>query len=101
VPSLWAEPFGRVVIEAMATGRPALASRTGGISEILTGEFERFLMEPGDPEVIALALESLVGWQKRETSLGARCRAHVRDYFSLDRVVDGVERSLRAAAGAP
>ena len=99
-PSLWAEPFGRVIVEAMATGRPALASRTGGIPEVLTGEFERFLMEPGDPEAIALALESLVGWQKREASLGARCRAHVRDHFSLDRTVDGVERSLRAAVDA-
>jgi glycosyltransferase involved in cell wall biosynthesis len=99
VPSLWAEPFGRVIIEAMATGRPAIASRLGGIPEILTGEFERFLLEPGDAGVIALALEGLVGWQKREPSLAGRCHAHVRDNFSLDQVVDGVERSLMAAAG--
>lgn len=99
VPSVWAEPFGRVIVEAMATGRPALASRIGGIPEVLTGEFERFLMEPGDAGVITLALESLVGWQKREPSLADRCRAHVRDHFSLDRVVAGVERSLTAAAG--
>jgi hypothetical protein len=56
-------------------------------------------VEPGDAGVITLALESLVGWQKREPSLADRCRAHVRDHFSLDRVVDGVERSLTAAAG--
>jgi glycosyltransferase involved in cell wall biosynthesis len=99
VPSLWAEPFGRVIIEAMATGRPAIASRLGGIPEILTGEFERFLLEPGDAGVIALALEGLVGWQKREPSLAGHCHAHVRDNFSLDQVVDGVERSLTAAAG--
>jgi glycosyltransferase involved in cell wall biosynthesis len=99
VPSVWAEPFGRVIVEAMATGRPALASRIGGITEILTGEFERFLVEPGDAGVVTLALESLVGWQKREPSLAENCRAHVRDHFSLDRVVDGVERSLTAAAG--
>ena len=96
VPSVWAEPFGRVIVEAMATGRPALASRIGGITEILTGEFERFLVEPGDAGVVTLALESLVGWQKREPSLADHCRAHVRDHFSLDRVVDGVERSLTA-----
>jgi glycosyltransferase involved in cell wall biosynthesis len=98
-PSVWAEPFGRVVIEAMATGRPALASRIGGITEILTGEFEKFLVEPGDAGVITVALESLVGWQDREPSLADRCRAHVRDHFSLHQVVDGVERSLAAAAG--
>ena len=98
-PSVWAEPFGRVVIEAMATGRPALASRIGGITEILTGAFEKFLVEPGDAGVITLALESLVGWQGRDPALADRCRAHVRDHFSLDRVVDGVERSLDVAAG--
>ena len=99
VPSVWAEPFGRVIVEAMATGRPAVASRVGGIPEILTGEFERFLVEPGDAGVLTLALESLVGWQEREPALADRCRAHVRDHFSLDRVVEGVERSLSAAAG--
>jgi glycosyltransferase involved in cell wall biosynthesis len=99
VPSVWAEPFGRVIVEAMATGRPALASRVGGIPEIMTGEFERFLVEPGDAGVLTRGLESLVGWQEREPSLADRCRAHVRDHFSLDRVVDGVERSLARAAG--
>ncbi len=99
VPSLWAEPFGRVIIETMATGRPGARLRVGGIPEILTGEFERFLVEPGDAGVIASALGSLVGWQKREPSLAASCHAHVLENFSLDRVVDGVERSLTAAAG--
>jgi glycosyltransferase involved in cell wall biosynthesis len=99
VPSLWAEPFGRVIVEAFATGRPVLASRIGGIPEILTGEFERFLVEPGDAALLASGLESLVGWQQREPGLADRCRTHVQDHFSLDRAVDGVERSLLVAAG--
>jgi hypothetical protein len=66
---------------------------------MLTGEFERFLTEPGDAGAIASALESLVGWQGREPTLGARCTAHVREHFSLDRLVEGVERSLTTAAG--
>jgi glycosyltransferase involved in cell wall biosynthesis len=99
VPSICAEGFGRVIVEAMATGRPALGSRMGGIPEILTGEFERYLMEPGDAGMLTAALESLVGWQKREPTLAGRCSAHVREHFSLDRLVEGVERSLTAAAG--
>ena len=51
------------------------------------------------PEMIASALDSLVGWQQREPMLAGRCSAHVRDHFSLDRLVEGVERSLTAAAG--
>jgi glycosyltransferase involved in cell wall biosynthesis len=37
VPSRWPEPFGRVLVEAMASGIPALASATGGLAEILQG----------------------------------------------------------------
>jgi glycosyltransferase involved in cell wall biosynthesis len=88
-----------VIVEALATGRPALGSRIGGIPEILTGEFERFLMEPGDAGVVASAMESLIGWEKREPALAGRCSAHIRDHFSLDRLVEGVERSLAGAAG--
>ena len=99
LPTICDEGFPRVIVEAMATGRPALASRIGGIPELLTGEFERFLMEPGDAGMIASALDSLVGWQQREPELAGRCSAHIRDHFSLDRLVEGVERSLTAAAG--
>jgi glycosyltransferase involved in cell wall biosynthesis len=99
LPTICAEGFPRVIVEALSTGRPALASRIGGIPELLTGEFERFLMEPGDAGMITTALESLVGWQKREPMLAGRCSAYVRDHFSLDRLVEGVERSLTAAAG--
>jgi glycosyltransferase involved in cell wall biosynthesis len=99
LPTICDEGFPRVVVEALATGRPALASRIGGIPELLTGEFERFLMEPGDAGMIASALGSLVGWQQREPELAGRCSAYIRDHFSLDRLVEGVERSLMAAAG--
>jgi glycosyltransferase involved in cell wall biosynthesis len=99
VPSLWDEPCARVIVETLSTGRPVLVTRTGGSPEMLTGEFERFLLEPGDAGMITTALESLVGWQKREPTLAGRCSAHVREHFSLDRLVEGVERSLTAAAG--
>ena len=99
VPSLWDEPCARVIVEALATGRPALVTRTGGSPEMLTGEFERFLVEPGDAAGLAAALEQLVDWQKHDPTLGERCTAHVRDHFSLELLVDGVERSLTLAAG--
>jgi len=54
-------------------------------------------MEPGDAGVVASALESLVGWQQREPMLNGCCSSHIRDDFSLDRLVEGVERSLTAA----
>jgi glycosyltransferase involved in cell wall biosynthesis len=97
---LWAEPLGRVIVETLATGRPAVVSRTGGTPELLDGPFERFLVGPGDAGMLASALASLVDWRDREPALAAAlCRDHVRDRFSLDHLVEGVERSLSAAAG--
>jgi len=43
LPSVWSEPFGRT-IESMACGTPVVASKTGGIPEILTGEFQNGLL---------------------------------------------------------
>jgi glycosyltransferase involved in cell wall biosynthesis len=99
VPSVCAEGFPRAVVEGLATGRPVLASRIGGIPEILTGDFERFLVEPGDPGMLSAALQGLVGWEQREPTLAARCLAHVREHLSLDQLVEGVERTLTMAAG--
>jgi glycosyltransferase involved in cell wall biosynthesis len=100
VPSLWEEPFGRVVIEAMVTGRPVLASRSGGIPEILTGRFAGHLFEKGDATELAALLRGLIGWRDREPGLAARCAAHVEEHFQLSDRVDGVEALLGQAAGA-
>jgi glycosyltransferase involved in cell wall biosynthesis len=99
VPSLWDEPCARVIIETLATGRPPIVTRTGGSPELLGGPFERLLVEPGDAGMLASALAGLVDWRDREPSLAAMCRDHVRDHFSLDHLVDGVEASLSAAVG--
>jgi glycosyltransferase involved in cell wall biosynthesis len=94
LPSLWSEPFGRVVIESMACGTPAVASRTGGIVEILTGEFERFTFTPGNCEELANVLMDLSGWRVRDAGLAQRCRQHAAEKFDLQRTLKGVEQVL-------
>jgi glycosyltransferase involved in cell wall biosynthesis len=91
------ESFGRVVIEAMATGRPVLASRVGGVPEVLTGEFARFLVPPDEPGQLAAALRGLIGWQQREPELAEACTAHVRAHFTAAQAVDLVEDILDGA----
>ena len=49
VPSLWQEPFGRVIVEAYAQGVPVLASRVGGIPEIVEEGVTGFLFDPHTP----------------------------------------------------
>lgn len=99
LPSLWSEPFGRVVIESMACETPVLASRTGGVPEILTGEFAAWLFEPGSVTELAERLRRLRTWRTDDPTLGRRARAHVAGRFSVEQMVAGVERALLSATG--
>ena len=91
LPSVISETFGRVVVEAMACGTPVVASRIGGIPEVLTGEFDRHLVPPGDAPALAARLEQFRGWQTRDPGLGRRCREYVERRFDLEQTVNGVE----------
>jgi len=100
-PSLLPETFGRTTIEALATGRPVVATRVGGVPEVLTGQFVRLLVEPGDVAGTAAVLESLRGWQEREPGLADACVEHVARHFTLARTIDrleGVFDEVRPAA---
>lgn len=94
VPSLWLEAFGRVVIEAMACGIPVIASRVGGIPEILTGRFQNYLFEPGNESSLFQTLNQVIDWQDNDPELGNECREHAMQKFNLEQMVNGVEAVL-------
>lgn len=60
VPSIWAEPFGIVAIEAMAAGRALVASRTGGLLDIVEAGETGLFCEPGDATGLAGAMQRLI-----------------------------------------
>jgi len=57
VPSVQPEPFGRVAIESFASGRPVIASASGGLQEIVTDGVNGFLFTPGDKDDLLRAIE--------------------------------------------
>jgi glycosyltransferase involved in cell wall biosynthesis len=96
VPSLWPEAFGRVVVEGLAAGLPVVASRVGGIPEILGGDLDELLVEPGSVEELREKLTSLIDWRRNRPDLGELC-SRAAERFSIERMVDGVESVLRDA----
>jgi glycosyltransferase involved in cell wall biosynthesis len=60
VPSVVPETFGLVVVEAMSVGRPVIASRIGGMIDLVADGETGFLVQPGDPSVLQQAIERLL-----------------------------------------
>lgn len=60
VPSLYEEPFGRVALEAMATGNVVIASRVGGLGKIFEDSDEGILVEAGNVEGLSEAITRLI-----------------------------------------
>mgnify|MGYP000997476360 CR=1 FL=1 len=75
VPSVWEEPFGLVAVEAMAAGRPVVASRTGGLARIVADGETGLLTPPGDAAALADALARLLDDPALRARLGAAGRA--------------------------
>jgi glycosyltransferase involved in cell wall biosynthesis len=80
-----AEGLGRAALEALAAGRPVVASRVGGVSEALRDGRDALLVEPGDPAALAAALLRIA----RERDLAERLvrsgREHVHDTYAIAR----------------
>jgi len=94
VPSVWAEPLSRSILEAIACGVPVVATRVGGSPEILTGWLAEYLVEPGDPGALAEPLAGLCEWRTRDVTLGDRCRRFAESRLSPDGELDLIEAAM-------
>lgn len=86
-----------VLLEAMASGLPIVATRVGGIPDTIADESEGLLVEPGDPEGLARAMEALLLDEKKSSELGANARRRCRDDFSIQAICDRHLRVYRTA----
>lgn len=97
VPSLWPEPFGLVGIEALAAGRPVVASATGGIPDWLEHGVSGLLVQPGDPVALARALNELLADTDWQRAMGAAGREAVAQRFTPDHHVAALLDGYREA----
>ena len=95
LPSLQ-EPFGTVLSEAMAAGTPVVATRVGGLAEVVDDGVTGRLVEPGRPDELAAAVVDVLS---RREEMGAAARLRVRR-FGADEFTDRVEEILLEVAGA-
>ena len=92
VPSLWPEPSGLVVLEAMVMGKPVIAARTGGLPEIVVHGETGLLVARGDVDDLHRALELLIADGELRARLGEAGRRRLEEQFSADVIVPRFEQ---------
>ena len=99
VPS-YREGFGVVCAEAMAHGRPVVASAVGGLLDLVVDGETGLLIPPGDVAGLRAALERLLADRELRRRLGEAARARVREHFSWDAVTTATIAAYEDAASA-
>ena len=91
--SVWEEPFGLTVIEALTSGTPVAAFDSGAIRELLPGDCGR-IVERGDWSALATAARQAMMLDRQ------RCRQWAEQHFSLNRMIAGYQQVFDDCLGA-
>ncbi len=107
-PVEWEEPFGLIMIEAMATGTPVIAYNRGSVPEIVVDGVTGFIVEP-DATPNSSRLSNLSHWIIKKTGIAglveaigrigeidrAACRRHVEEHFTVGKMTASYEEVYR------
>jgi glycosyltransferase involved in cell wall biosynthesis len=96
-----AEGLPVVLLEAMAHGRPVVATRVGGTPELVTDGETGLLVSPGDVEALASALEGLLRDPERRRRLGDAGRRRVEKHFSAEAMTRRLLEIYQEVARSP
>ena len=89
------EPFGRVLIEAMAASKPVVATDAGAGPEIIEEGEQGLLVAPGDPRALADAVIRILADRSLASAMGRKGRFRVQERFHVQQYVDGVQAVYR------
>jgi glycosyltransferase involved in cell wall biosynthesis len=85
------EGMGRALVEAMAAGRPVVATRVGGVPALIQHRRNGLLVPPGNAVALANALDELLRKPDWAQELGAAASASIDDRFGADEMVQAVD----------
>jgi glycosyltransferase involved in cell wall biosynthesis len=82
-------------IESLAAGRPVVATRVGGVPDVVEDGEDGFLVEPGDPSALAERLARLAAEPQLRERMGEHGRSRVPQRYAVERLVDDIDRLYR------
>lgn len=93
-PSINPEPFGIVVIEAMARGRPVIVSDSGGMPELIEAGHSGLIVEPGSAPALADAIRDVLDRPQWAANLAQTARRRVAQHFTAETMIERTEQIL-------
>jgi glycosyltransferase involved in cell wall biosynthesis len=91
LPSLW-EGMPNAVLEAMAAGKPVVATEVGGVPELVLHGETGILLPPRDPDALARAILDLCTDPVKARTMGEAGRVRVQEHFSIASMLEKTER---------
>lgn len=88
------EPFGRDIIEAMACGKPVIATNVGAAAEIIEDKKTGILIEPDRPDLLADSIIKLLENPQQIQILGSYARIRIDDVFDIRKIVDKISKTI-------
>lgn len=98
--SIWPEPFGRVIVEAMASGLAVVGTPVGGAAEILVDKKNALIFTPNDPASLAQQLRRLIDSPELRDRLSKAGRETAVSRFDIQRMISEIEAYLETIVGA-
>ncbi len=95
VPSKWDEAFPYSILEAMAVGKPVVASNSGGIPEVVEPGKTGWLFEKGNARELADILTRLSGSKSELAKMGSQARSVQRAEYTIARMAERIEAVFR------
>jgi len=95
------ESFCLSILEAMTFGCPSVATKVGGIPEVVVEGVSGVLVPSSDPDVLAREVDALVHDRRRRIAMGEAARVRARDHFAADRIVPRYLEYYRRICAVP
>jgi spore coat protein SA len=93
-PSIWQEPFGLVVLEAMASGTCLVASKVGGVPEVIQDGVNGILVEANNPSALTQSLLSILNDAERKSQIEQAARQKIERTYTWNQLVLKFENLL-------
>lgn len=94
-PSLWEEAFCYSALEAMTLGKPIIATRSGGLPELVEPGVTGLLFDKKDPEGLAACVREMSADPVAVARMGAAAQELHRSYYTLDHMAERLEGAYR------